>query len=58
MDYQRAKEIMESYGVISVSYENTPVWLEQVNVDRETAEVTNLFNEKRLEVPLEMLMED
>lgn len=24
MDYRRAKEIIESYGVISVSYENAP----------------------------------
>ncbi|HOP75512.1 MAG TPA: H-type small acid-soluble spore protein [Bacillota bacterium] len=58
MDYQRAKEIMESHGVISVSYENAPVWLEQLHADRETAEVINLFNDERLEVPLENLMED
>ncbi len=58
MDYRRAKEIIESYGVISVSYENAPVWLEQVHADRETAEVINLFNEERLEVPLESLTED
>lgn len=58
MDYHRARDIIESHGVVSVVYKDVPVWIEQIHMDHETAEITNLYNNERLEVPLEELSAD
>ena len=57
MDSNRAKQIMKSSEPVQVLYEGSPVWLENVKVNN-MAEVTRIDNQKRIEVPLYMLMED
>jgi H-type small acid-soluble spore protein len=57
MDSEHAKDIIESHGVIEVKYHNSPVWIEQVK-DDQTAEVTVLDTNERMEVPVSELMED
>ncbi len=51
MDADRAKQIMESHGVIEVFYNQTPIWLEQIKNDG-TAEVTTLDSHIRFDVPI------
>jgi len=51
----RAREIMESKGVIEVLYQGHPVWIEQIQQD--TAQVRLLDNDHRLSVPINMLAE-
>jgi len=36
MDIKRATEIIESLGVIGVSYRGEPVWLENINQQNDT----------------------
>ena len=56
MRSDRAKEIIESHGVIAVNYHDSPVWIEQIK-DTENAEVTTLDTNQRMDVPMEQLME-
>jgi H-type small acid-soluble spore protein len=56
VDSERAKQIIESHGVIAVNYHDSPVWIEQIK-DTENAEVTTLDTNQRMEVPLEKLLE-
>jgi H-type small acid-soluble spore protein len=56
MDSIRAKEIIESHGVIAVNYHDSPVWIEQVK-DKGQAEVTTLDTNQRMDVPLDQLVE-
>lgn len=56
MDNQRIREIVESHGVIGVTFHDNPVWIEQVNNDA-TAQVTVLTTNERLEVPITQLTE-
>lgn len=51
----RAREIMESKGVINVLYQGHPVWIEQIEQD--SAQVRLLDQEERLQVPINMLAE-
>jgi len=51
----RAREIMESKGVIEVLYQGHPVWIEQIEQD--TAKVRFLDNNHHLNVPINMLAE-
>lgn len=51
----RAREIMESKGVIEVLYQGHPVWIEQIEQD--SAQVRLLDNEERLQVPINLLAE-
>lgn len=57
MDSQRVKQIIESYGVIGVTFQDASVWIEQINND-ETAQVTVLDTNERMDVPLTQLSED
>lgn len=57
MDSQRVKQIIESHGVIGVNYQDTPVWIEQINNDA-TAQVTVLDTNELMEVPVTELSED
>lgn len=55
VDIERAKQVMESKGVIDVRYNGVPVWIESVRSD--TAEVRFLDTDKRLDVPVGKLSE-
>jgi H-type small acid-soluble spore protein len=56
VDSIRAKQIIESHGVIAVNYHNSPVWIEQIK-DQDKVEVTTLDTNQRMEVPMEQLIE-
>ena len=51
----RAREIMESKGVIEVLYQGHSVWIEQIEQD--SAHIRLLDNNHRLSVPINMLRE-
>lgn len=55
MDFQQAKDILESHGVIDVHLNNAPVWIEQIHETTNSAEVTDLQSNNRMEVPLAWL---
>lgn len=55
MDNSRVEEIMQSHGVIDVSYNGMPVWIEGVRGD--VAEVTLIDLERRMEIPISALTE-
>lgn len=51
----RARQIMDSLGVIEVKYQGNPVWIEQVEED--SAMVRFLDSGKKIKVPVNMLAE-
>lgn len=55
MDSKRVKEIMQSHGVINVSYNGMPVWIEGIRGD--VAEVNLIDVKKRMDVPVSALTE-
>lgn len=55
MDSNRAKQIIESKGVINVLYNGSPVWIE--SIDGNNADVTNIETKARAQVPVNMLIE-
>ena len=55
MDGKRLEEIMKSHGVINVSYNGMPVWIEGIRGDE--AEVTFIDMDRRIEVPISALTE-
>lgn len=55
MDSKRVEEIMQSYGVINVSYNGMPIWIEGIRDD--VAEVTLIGMERRMDVPISALTE-
>lgn len=55
LNRERAKQIMESRGVIQVLHNGSPVWIESIKGDN--AEVTYIESKKRAEVPLNTLNE-
>lgn len=57
MDSERAKQIMESKGVIEVLFRGSPVWIESVK-DNNTAEVSYLRTKKKVEAPIYLLTEN
>lgn len=56
MDSTRAKQIIESKGVIEVLYQGTPVWIENV-LDDNTVQVSNIQTNDKQDVPVSMLEE-
>ncbi|MGE5583881.1 MAG: H-type small acid-soluble spore protein [Bacillota bacterium] len=56
MDSKRAKQILESHGVIEVKYHDSPVWIEQIK-DESSAEVTDLNTNRRMDVSIDQLEE-
>ncbi|MBZ4654607.1 MAG: Small acid-soluble spore protein family [Peptococcaceae bacterium] len=42
MDYERAKEIMESPHNIRVLYQGKPVWLESLNANDESVRISSV----------------
>jgi len=57
MDIKRATEIIESLGVIGVSYKGDPVWLENINKQSNTVRVKNMKTDKELNVGIKDLEE-
>lgn len=55
MNAHKAKEIMESAGVIEVLYNGHPVWLQEVKGN--AADVILLNSDQHISVPLEGLVE-
>ncbi|MFL0267681.1 H-type small acid-soluble spore protein [Candidatus Clostridium radicumherbarum] len=51
MNKQRVKEILESNGVINVTYKNNPVWLESIGADKDgVIQVRDLKTDKIMTV--------
>lgn len=48
MDIQKAREILDSLDVIEVTYNNIPVWINQIDGDK--AQVQNLETHEKFEV--------
>jgi small acid-soluble spore protein H (minor) len=57
MDLKRAKEIINSKGVIEVTYNNAPVWLESVIEEDASAHVKLLSTNQSMNIPVEQLSE-
>ncbi|SHJ17693.1 small acid-soluble spore protein H (minor) [Clostridium amylolyticum] len=58
MDIKRAGEIIESLGVIEVSYKGEPVWIENINQQNSTVKVKNMNTDKELNVDIKDLEEN
>lgn len=51
LNKQRVKEILESNGVINVTYKNNPVWLESIGTDKDgVIQVRDLKTDKIMTV--------
>lgn len=57
MDIKRAEEIINSKGIIEVTYKDSPVWIESVINDAATAHVKLLSNNQTMNIPVEDLTE-
>jgi len=55
LDSERARQIVESLGVIEVLYNGSPVWIE--NIKENTAEVSYIDTKNKAEVQVENLIE-
>jgi small acid-soluble spore protein H (minor) len=58
LDKERLGEILESHGVINVTYKNNPVWLESISTDKDGAiQVRDLKTNKHMTVDIRDLEE-
>ncbi|HYF83968.1 MAG TPA: H-type small acid-soluble spore protein [Clostridia bacterium] len=57
MDINRAEEIINSKGIIEVTYKDSPIWIESVIRDNATAHVKLLSDNQSMNIPIEDLME-
>ncbi|WP_186578633.1 H-type small acid-soluble spore protein [Aquibacillus kalidii] len=58
MDIQRAKEIVDSLSMITVTYEGKPIFIQQVHEESDSARVFPIDHpQQEQEVPLESLQE-
>jgi len=57
MDIKRVEEIINSKGIVNVTYNDSPVWLEAVTGEKGTAHVKLLSTDEALNVPVEDLKE-
>ncbi|HEY8889715.1 MAG TPA: H-type small acid-soluble spore protein [Clostridium sp.] len=58
LDKKRLGEILESYGIINVTYKNNPVWLESISTDKDgVIQVRDLKADKLMLVDIEDLKE-
>jgi small acid-soluble spore protein H (minor) len=58
LDRERIEEIIDSKGVIEVTYHGNPVWIESMNRDDDDrVEIRNLDTDEMLNVKIEDLME-
>lgn len=56
MNYSRAKEILNSENTIEVLYNNTPIWINNLNPDNNMASITDT-DKNNIEVSVEELEE-
>jgi small acid-soluble spore protein H (minor) len=56
VDNIRAKQIMDSDGVIEVLYQGSPVWIENI-LDNNTAQISDMQSNQKKEVPVYTLVE-
>ncbi|WBW97842.1 H-type small acid-soluble spore protein [Oceanirhabdus sp. W0125-5] len=54
---RRAQEIFNSKGVFDVKYNNTNVWINELNFDKNTAIIKDLNNNQVMEVEVSNLIE-
>ncbi|NMM65559.1 H-type small acid-soluble spore protein [Clostridium sp. P21] len=52
MDTEKAIEIVESLGVIEVKYKGSPVWIEIINEQSNTAKVKDINTSKEFSVDI------
>ena len=58
LDKKRLDEILESTGVINVTYKNNPVWLESISTDKDGGiQVKDLKTDKLMSVDIKDLKE-
>lgn len=58
MDKKRLEEILESDGVINVTYKNNPVWLESISTDKDgVIQVKDLKTDKHMTIDIKDLKE-
>jgi len=58
LNEKRLGEILESDGVINVTYKNNPVWLENISTDKDgVIQVKDLKTDKRMTVDIKDLKE-
>ena len=58
LDKRRLGEILESYGIINVTYKNNPVWLESISTDKDgVIQVKDLKTDKLMSVNIKDLKE-
>jgi len=56
LDKERVKEILESDGVINVTYRNNPVWLESIGTNKDgVIQVRDLKTDKHITVEVKDL---
>jgi small acid-soluble spore protein H (minor) len=58
MDTKKAFEIVESLGVIDVTYNGIPVWIENINEETNEIKVKDLNSDTRFLVDVSELSED
>ena len=58
LNKRRLGEILESYGVINVTYKNNPVWLDSISTDQDgVIQVKDLKTNKLMLVDIKELKE-
>ena len=58
LDKKRLEEILESRGIINVTYKNNPVWLEGISTDKDgVIQVKDLKTDKLMSVDINDLKE-
>lgn len=57
MNASRAEEIIKSADIISVQFQSHDVWIENVNKERNSAQVTYLENLHTIDVDIDQLVE-
>lgn len=58
MDMHKATEIVESLGVMGVTYNGKPVWIESLNEENNEAEIKDLKTGEKHIVNISELSED
>ncbi|MHB1392934.1 MAG: H-type small acid-soluble spore protein [Clostridia bacterium] len=57
MDIKRAEEIINSKGIIEVTYKDSPIWIESIINENATAHVKLLSDNESMNIPVEDLIE-
>lgn len=57
MDYERAKEILNTENTIEVFYNDQSIWINNLDPQTNTAQVTTGTDEENVEVPIDALVE-